>query len=157
MSMIPRSLRSFVPPIPLISSSLTLSVRVMVALRVWGLASVPISSSPCTMIHSVVSSRSIVCEAQFAVDRQTAQRRRTDVEEHIHVRSNGDLVAFGWAPSCPARWLDQTSASVRLPALRHSEPERQRIRCRAGMREGATQEGTSDVAYSRNQPPYWKR
>jgi hypothetical protein len=29
-----------------------------VALRVWGLASVPISSSPCNMIHSVVSSRS---------------------------------------------------------------------------------------------------
>ena len=60
MSMIPRSLRSFVPPIPLISSSLTLSVRVIVALRVWGLASVPISSSPCTMIHSVVSSRSLL-------------------------------------------------------------------------------------------------
>src|SRR6266853_6674701 len=59
MSMIPRSLRSFVPPIPLISSSLTLSVRVIVALRVWGLASVPISSSPCTMAHSVVSSRSL--------------------------------------------------------------------------------------------------
>jgi hypothetical protein len=30
----------------------------MVALRVWGLASVPISSSPCKRIHSVVSSRS---------------------------------------------------------------------------------------------------
>ncbi len=28
-------------------------------LRVWGLASVPISNSPCTMIHSVVSSRSL--------------------------------------------------------------------------------------------------
>ena len=40
----------------------TLSVRVMVALRVWGLASVPISSSPCTMIHSVVSSRSLLSE-----------------------------------------------------------------------------------------------
>src|SRR5215469_3610227 len=58
--MIPRSLRSFVPPVPVISSSLTLSVRVIVALRVWGLASVPISSSPCTMIHSVVSSRSFL-------------------------------------------------------------------------------------------------
>ena len=28
------------------------------ALRVWGLASVPMASSPCSMIHSVVSSRS---------------------------------------------------------------------------------------------------
>ena len=60
MSMIPRSLRSFVPPIPPISSSLTLLVKVIVALRVWGLASVPISSSPCNMIHSVVSSRSLL-------------------------------------------------------------------------------------------------
>ena len=51
MSMIPRSLRSVVPPVPVMSSSLTLSVRVMVALRVWGLASVPISNVPCTMIQ----------------------------------------------------------------------------------------------------------
>src|SRR6516225_5851556 len=58
--MIPRSLRSFVPPIPLISSSLILSMRVIVALRVWGLASVPISSSPCTITHSVDSSRSLL-------------------------------------------------------------------------------------------------
>src|SRR4029434_200324 len=42
------------------SSSLTLLVKVIVALRVWGLASVPISSSPCNMIHSVVSSRSLL-------------------------------------------------------------------------------------------------
>ena len=33
-------------------------IGVIVALRVWGLASVPISSSPCNMTHSVVSSRS---------------------------------------------------------------------------------------------------
>src|SRR5580698_5316884 len=59
ISMIPRSLRSF-PPNPPKSSSLTLSVSVIVALRVWGLASVPISSSPCTMTHSVVSSRSLL-------------------------------------------------------------------------------------------------
>ena len=55
-SMMPRS------PMPIISSPFTLSVRVMVALCVKGLASVPISSSPCTMIHSVVSSRSFVSE-----------------------------------------------------------------------------------------------
>ena len=30
-------------------------VRVMVAMRVWGLASVPISSVPCTTIHSVLA------------------------------------------------------------------------------------------------------
>ena len=39
---------------------------------------------------------SIVCEAEFAIDSQTAQRRRTDVEEHILVLCNGDLVASGW-------------------------------------------------------------
>src|SRR5688572_12101879 len=51
--MMPRS------PMPaMMSSPFTLSVRVMVALRVWGLASVPMASSPCSMIHSVVSSTS---------------------------------------------------------------------------------------------------
>ncbi len=62
ISMIPRSLRSLVTLAAgtLMSSSLTLSVKVMVALRVWGLASVPISNAPCTMIHSVVSSRSLL-------------------------------------------------------------------------------------------------
>ena len=35
----------------------------------------------------------VVREAEFAVDRQTAQRRRTDVEHHVLVSSNGDLVA----------------------------------------------------------------
>src|SRR5690606_18048309 len=51
--MMPRS------PMPAMTSSpFTLSVKVMVALRVWGLASLPIESSPCSMIHSVVSSRS---------------------------------------------------------------------------------------------------
>jgi len=51
--MIPRS------PMPAITSSfLTVLVRVIVALCVWGLASLPIASSPCNMIHSVVSSRS---------------------------------------------------------------------------------------------------
>ena len=51
--MIPRS------PMPAMTSSpVTLLVSVMVALRVWGLASLPMASSPCNMIHSVVSSRS---------------------------------------------------------------------------------------------------
>ena len=52
-SMMPRS-----PMPPMMFSPLTLSVRVMVALRVCGMASVPMASSPWTMIHSVVSSRS---------------------------------------------------------------------------------------------------
>ena len=38
----------------------------------------------------------IVCEAEFAVDRQTAQRRRTDVEDNILALVNGDIVACGW-------------------------------------------------------------
>src|SRR5690606_29735207 len=46
-------------PMPAIRSSFgLLSVRVMVAFAVWGLASVPISSSPVSVIHSVVSVRS---------------------------------------------------------------------------------------------------
>src|SRR5688500_3783024 len=55
--MMPRS------PMPTMTSSpLTLSVRVMVALRVWGLAAVPMANSPWSMIHSVVSSRSALLE-----------------------------------------------------------------------------------------------
>src|SRR5688572_10270230 len=51
--MMPRS------PMPaMMFSPFTLSVKVMVALRAWGLASVPICNSPCNMIHSVVSARS---------------------------------------------------------------------------------------------------
>ena len=51
--MMPRS------PMPaMMFSPFTLSVKVMVALRAWGLASVPMASSPCSMIHSVVSSTS---------------------------------------------------------------------------------------------------
>ena len=56
----------------------------------------------------------VVREAQFAVDRQAVQRRRTDVEDDVHVLLNGDHGVFGRAPSCQARWQDQTSAS-RLP------------------------------------------
>src|ERR1044071_1104881 len=56
-SMMPRS------PMPAITSSpLTLSVRVMVALWVWGLAWVPMANSPWSTIHSVVSSRSVLSE-----------------------------------------------------------------------------------------------
>src|SRR3984885_12346987 len=53
-----------VPPAIMIPRSLpgTFSVRVMVALRVCGLASVPISSSPYTLIDSVVSSMSALSE-----------------------------------------------------------------------------------------------
>ena len=55
--MIPRS-----PIPPMTSSPLTVLVSVMVALCVWGLASLPMASSPCSMIHSVVSSRSALFE-----------------------------------------------------------------------------------------------
>src|SRR4029450_11281179 len=37
-----------------------------------------------------------VGEAEFAVDRKTAERRRTDVEEHALISPNGDLVTSGW-------------------------------------------------------------
>jgi hypothetical protein len=97
MSTMPRSTGSLAPPMPPMSSPLMLLVRVMVAFRVWGLASVPISSSPCNRIHSVVSSRSAL-SAKLSLPSigQTAQRRRTDVEEHALVSCNGDLVASGW-------------------------------------------------------------
>ncbi len=95
MSMIPRSLRSFVPPIPLISSSLTLSVRVMVALCVWGLASVPISSSPCTMIHSVVSSRSLLsAKLSLPLIVKPCSAGGADIEDDVHVLLNGDNGVF---------------------------------------------------------------
>jgi hypothetical protein len=35
----------------------------------------------------------VVCEAESAVDRHTAERRRTDVENDIFIRCNSDLVA----------------------------------------------------------------
>jgi hypothetical protein len=38
----------------------------------------------------------IVGEGELALDRHTAQRRRTDVEEHVLVFGDGDLVAGGW-------------------------------------------------------------
>ena len=37
----------------------------------------------------------IVRKAQFAVDRQTAQRRRRDVEDDVHILFNGDHSIFG--------------------------------------------------------------
>src|SRR5262249_11763496 len=35
----------------------------------------------------------VVGEAEFAIDSQTTQRRRTDVEDDVLARGNGDLVA----------------------------------------------------------------
>src|SRR6185503_5746001 len=51
-----------------------------------------------------------------------------------------------------ARCRDSTSSSAWPPAIR-SEPERQRPRRRAGMRERARQEGPSDSFCSCHQPP----
>ena len=36
----------------------------------------------------------IVRKAQFAVDRQTAQRRRSDIEDDVHVLINGDTASL---------------------------------------------------------------
>jgi hypothetical protein len=56
----------------------------------------------------------VVGEAEFAVDRQTAQRRRSDVEENVLAGGNRDLVACGrnlavWPRRRirPARLLDR--------------------------------------------------
>ena len=37
----------------------------------------------------------VIREAQFAVDRQTVQRRRSDIEDDVHVPVNGDHGVFG--------------------------------------------------------------
>src|SRR5262245_11606765 len=62
MSTMPRSTGAAATPMPPMSSPLMLLVRVMVALRVWGFAAVPMANSPWSMIHSVVSSRSALLE-----------------------------------------------------------------------------------------------
>ena len=72
-------------------------------------------SSPCTMIHSVVSSEDLSLSAKlsFAVDRQTVQLRRSDIEDDVHVPADSDKGIFGWHllvwPSgrirpAPSRW-----------------------------------------------------
>ena len=68
----------------------------------------------------------IVCEAEFAVDRQTAQRRRTDVEDDVLARCNGDLVACAGHASVwpggrirPARRL--AAGDLRILSLNDSE------------------------------------
>ena len=104
---------SFVPPTPLISSSLTLLVKVIVALRVWGWLfstnlQLPVQHDPLGGQFKIF----IVCEAQFAVDRQTAQRRRTDIEDNVHVLANGDKRRLRLAPFCLPRWPDQTSVPL---------------------------------------------
>ena len=113
MSMIPRS------PITLHgSSSVTLLVKVIVALRVWGRASVPISSSPCNMIHSVVSSRSLLL-AKLSLPSivRLPSGRRTDVEDHVLAFCNGDRVAFDWHL---AVWPGGRIRPVRRPGRRRS-------------------------------------
>src|SRR5678815_2513215 len=103
MSMMPRSTLSVVPPTPLMSSSLTLLVKVMVALRVWGDFSVPISNSPCNMIHCGGEFHiGVVREAQLAVDGQTTKRWRTDVQAHFR---NSDTPVLS-LQLCPRIVLD---------------------------------------------------
>ena len=70
----------------MMSSSLTLLVRVMVALRVWGPGfgadlQLAVQHDPLGGQFKV----GIVCEGELAVDGQTAQRRRADVEDHFLV------------------------------------------------------------------------
>src|SRR6185436_9684319 len=38
----------------------------------------------------------VISETQFAVDRQTAQRRRTDIDDNVHTFVNGDSGACAW-------------------------------------------------------------
>jgi hypothetical protein len=58
-----------------------------------------------------------VGEAEFAVDRQTAQRRRTDVEYHVLAFFNGDRVACDWYL---AAWPGGRIGPVRRPGRRRS-------------------------------------
>src|SRR5206468_426963 len=59
----------------------------------------------------------IVCEAEFAVDSQTAQRRRTDVEDHVLAFFNSDLVACDWHL---AAWPSGRIRPARLPDRRRT-------------------------------------
>src|SRR5215475_13919535 len=59
----------------------------------------------------------IVCEAEFAIDRQTAQRGRTDVEDDVLARCNGDLVACAGHASV---WPGGRIRPARLPGQRRS-------------------------------------
>ena len=90
MSMIPRS------PMVLMSSPGTVSVSVIVALRVWGsglaadLQLAPAQVDPLGFELDIA----IVRKAELAVDGQAAQRRRIDVEDDFHVAADRDGVAF---------------------------------------------------------------
>ena len=59
----------------------------------------------------------VVGEAEFAVDRQTAQRRRTDVEDHVLAFCNGDRVACDWHL---AVWPGGRIRPARRPGRRRS-------------------------------------
>ena len=157
MSMIPRSLRSFAPPMPPMSSSLTLLVRVMVALRVWGLASVPISSSPCNMIHSVVSSRSALLAKLSlpSIVRLPSAGGLTSRSTFLS-RGNGDLVASGWHLPVrpggrirPARLSDcRRSGILSLNDSEHAAEQE----C---WKERSKKERAMSLTHGIN-PPYWK-
>ena len=58
-----------------------------------------------------------VGEAEFAVDRQTAQRRRSDVEDDVLARGNGDLVTGAGHASV---WPGGSIRPARLPGRRRS-------------------------------------
>ena len=53
----------------------------------------------------------VVGEAELAVDGHAAQGGRADVQHHVLVLADDDLVACGWHLACSARWLDRTSSS----------------------------------------------
>src|SRR5262249_49472716 len=61
----------------------------------------------------------IICKAQFALDSETTQRRRTDVEDHVLAFFNADLVACDWHFAArpggrirPARLFDRRRSSI---------------------------------------------
>ena len=105
--MMPRS------PMPaMMSSPFTLSVKVMVALRVWGLASVPICQL--AVQHDPLGGElqvGVVREGELAVDRHAAQSRRADVQDHFLVTGDARPCRLRLAPCCSARWPDRTSSS----------------------------------------------
>ena len=73
---------------------------------------VPISNSPCTMIHSVVSSRSLSsAKLSLPLIVKPCSAGGADVEDDVLVPADGDHGVFGRAPFCQARWPDPTSAS----------------------------------------------
>ena len=142
-----RSARDHDPAIPHAHQLLILDVvgegdgrLVRVGLRLGADFQLPVQHDPLGGQFQV----GLVREAEFAVDRHTVQRRRTDIQEHFLVSWNIDqLPGNRHLVMRPGGWI-RPAPSLSPAAAPH---RRQRMRRRKGTPESATQEATSDSSY----------